>query len=516
MITQLSAQQREVVEQNNGLSSYLGNLEIGRPMTPRSWLYEDQDPDQVLKLWVNMLAQLENRSTFEQRVYHFELPQLEKWGPQGGVEPMKDLVSLAERGFKTAPLVTEFESDAWLIAKREAYRQLFGEQEGMLRPLQAQKVVDDMRLRDTLETNSGWPLFTTRKRPDVVTASVRDAENGSWKTYPAIALFRNYNRKTRLVWMFPMSANIAEGQFQQCLQMFLRQRLTPFLAPWEGFEFVKKSVSEGYADSAKAWCASDFSTTDETFTINHTRQVYDVIGRAFQPQYRRDLWVTLENMHKIPLVIGHDKIIVGEHGVSSGSTWTNFVETIFDKIFALYNGIREGYAIGDDIAYLTKKSSVNMFPKMLATSAGNLGLVVNPEKVSAEPDHLKSLQRLFQRGYKDQVGLVRGVYPTIRALKSSIFPEKFHNPELWSSNMFCARQFMILENCVDHPLFVEFVHFVCKGQKDLIPFAKLNDADLRKIQATSRLVPGLNPTYNQEKRDKPLHSFDSIKVARKM
>lgn len=41
----LTAHQREIVENNNGMTRYLSALEEGRPATPRSWLYEDKAPE---------------------------------------------------------------------------------------------------------------------------------------------------------------------------------------------------------------------------------------------------------------------------------------------------------------------------------------------------------------------------------------------------------------------------------------------------------------------------------------
>lgn len=82
--------------------------------------------------------------------------------------------------------------------------------------------------------------------------------------------------------------------------------------------------------------------------------------------------------------------------------------------------------------------------------------------------------------------------------------------------MFCTRIFMILENTIDTPCFGEFAKYVVEGHRDLKPFAKKTAAELDAIQQTARRLHGLNPTYNQEKMDKPLSAFTSIQFVKSL
>lgn len=499
MIIQLSESQRAVIRDNNGLYLYLKHLAQGKEATPRSWLYERIEPDEILHNWMEQLSVLEKGNTFEKAVFQFDISQVSKWGPQGAVAPIKELIPLLESSFHE-PVTPNADSDPdWDRAKQEVARRI-KRLAGALRPRDYRNVVDNMRLRDTLESNSGWPLFTKRNKPEVKASSIEDAENGRWKDYPAIVLFRNYNQKTRPVWMFPMSTNLVEGAFLQPLQEALMRADDAFFSPWTGFEKVRRVVTAAY-EANRFLSASDFSNTDEHFGKWATLQVFDVIKDCFPSSYHERLLESLMHMQSIPLVIGLDEQMVGWHGVSSGSNWTNFVETIFDYILSEYvhrsiwkpwtTGL---YAIGDDMAWQQLAYNPD-FADELEQLAAAVGQVVKAEKTTNDPDKVKSLQRLFQRGYKvPGSNLVRGVYSTIRALKSSVYPEKFHNPKSWSSDMFCARQFMILENCVDHPLFDQFVKFICTGNEHLIPFAKQNAAELDKITRVSKHLRGLNPT----------------------
>nr|UAW00406.1 MAG: RNA-dependent RNA polymerase [Porcine picobirnavirus] len=535
--TKLQQHEIDIIQSNAGMKLYLRGLSAGKNFTPRSSLYniegktEMLEPDAILDRWKAILCQLEKGSEYEQKVFQFDSRQLEKWGPQGGVAPIDELLEeIVYPTFSGDTHPSAFSSDElWQEAKHCATRALMRSGARSLRPASYHSVIDDMRARDTLESNSGWPLFTRRNKPEVITQSIEEAENGLWKTYPAIALFRNYNNKTRLVWMFPMSANLVEGSFFQPLQSVLMKGPLgkTFLAPWNGFETVRQRITSAYS-SNEAIAASDFSSTDAHFQLSSTMEVFDVISPCFQPQYRAPLKESLTHMHTIPLLIGVDKQLVGEHGVSSGSNWTNFIETIFDLILSFYVRLKEQhefsrfgkdevyhglYAIGDDMSWCVDKRHYDAdFAKRLEAYGKSVGQEVRADKTTNNIDDVKSLQRLFQRGYLREDQQVRAVYPTIRALKSLVYPERMHKKQLWSRDMAAMRAIMILENTVDHPLYSEFVKFVAKGDPHLVEFAKYSANKQRQIARKSKLVPGLNPTYNQERRDSDITQFETVKL----
>lgn len=329
-----------------------------------------------------------------------------------------------------------------------------------------------------------------------------------------------------------MSANLVEGSFFQPLQSTLmKSRFAwTFLSPWDGFETVRDLITHWYQDgvpqrerntkqmfhSHAYLAASDFSGTDEHFKLDASEQVYDVLKSCFQPRYRMQLWESIAYMHEIPLIISDTEKITGEHGVASGSNWTNFIETIFDWILQYYIGLQcdavygPGYAIGDDMTWVFRYYD-ETFAQFLEDKCEEVGQVVKSEKTTNDPDKVKSLQRLFQRDYLRPDGQVRAVYSTIRALKSLVYPERFHKPESWSKDMEAIRDFMILENCVDHPLFESFCRFVAAGDPNLYTFARLSARKQNELFRKSKLIPGLNPTYNQEKRNSSISEFNSVK-----
>nr|QQM16258.1 putative replicase [Rutsystermes virus] len=523
----IPAELASVIADNVGLTAFLALLEKGRSATPRSWLYEKEPPNSVLNRWLESLQTLEQSSDpFVKKVLTFDREKLKVWGPQGAVPPLTTSIKKVDEYYSSPKASPAFSDPDWLQAIHDTRLDLFGPR-CKLRPASYLKVVDDMRMRDTLSTNSGFPDFQRRSDPAVKSRAIADAASGKWIDYPAILLFRQYFGKLRQVWMFPMATNLVEGSFTQPIMAAMRARAAQNriardgLAPWTGFTDVKRVVSEWYADPNSYIFGGDFTGMDIHMRESQMEQVFCLLAPLFTAESRTLLHASLMNANRIGLLLSRTHWMpqgTNAHGLASGSNWTQLPETLFQFILNRYMAAKMNTwfamcAIGDDSATNTPISNYPMAPKLIPVYE-SVGMEANISKQSDSPEELTFLQRLFQRGYT-KTGQVRAVYPTIRALETSVFPERWHK-ENWNSNMFAVRQYMILENCVDHPLFEEFVKFIVRGQKDLIPFAKLSAKALVKYQAEANLIPNLNSTYNQEKRDAGLADFESIKIAQAM
>lgn len=517
-IHKLSTAEKSVIENNSRLNAYLTSLNKYQPPTPRSWLYENTPPERVLNNWLSCLRQLKTGSVYEQNVYEFDMSQLSKWGPQGGHPPILEARSLLDQSFQNVSARFDPKRVHWDSAILEAIEYFRKYQIGNLRAASINTVVNRMHFDSKLYSNSGWPSFTKRNVKATLAQAIADCTSRACLEFPAIALFRFYNMKLRLVWMFPESENLLESTVVQPMLDSLINAQLPFFTPWIGFDAVKKQITEAY-DRGLVVAASDFSSTDAHFKAETSESIFPVVASLLQEETAAVAHDTILRMHNIPLVISKDLQCVGSHGVSSGSSWTNLIETIFDIVFgyyvsrSLHRRVEPLFAIGDDMAW-TLETYDERFPMMLESLGNSVGQDINKDKTYNYPDKVKTLQRLFQKGYRRSDGVLRGVYSTVRALKSSIYPERYHPPKLWSPQNFAIRQFEILENVVDHPLFVEFVTFVCRGNSHLIDFAKLERSEIDKYQRASKLLPGLNSTYNQEKQGLAIADFESIRIAR--
>jgi hypothetical protein len=504
-----------------GLSLYLNNLNRGRQATPHSWLYEfDKDTD-VLARWIEIMQAANNKNKFGEEFCRFDLKQVEKFGPQGEIPPIssKECWEVVEPMYSSSTFDDPDALKEWFPKAHEFGRKLFGDQALRNRPLAPEAVVKDMARRDTLTTNSGFPRFT--KRSKTYPEEIRDARNPNALPlqYPAVILFRHYYGKLRPVWMFPMSTNLIEAGYalkiQSCVTQSPLQWVRDYCTPWLGFEHVKSVLTQQWPDKAVI-SGGDTTKMDAHMRRAQIRLVYEIVKWLFQEQYWDGLHLSLMNVNEIDLLWSFDKnkytVIRGTHGLASGSSWTQLTETVL-QLFMAYIAGTHGQGIGDDFYWLP-----GMQADELVDHLERFGLPANPSKQSVEKDSLTFLQRYFHQDFLSrESGTTLGAYyPTIRALGSMLWPEKFHSPKVWNSDMFCIRNYMILENCVDDPCFDEFVRFVVLGHKDMIPFAKKSAKTLNAVQRQARSVPGLFPNYNQEKLSKPLSSFASINVAKEL
>lgn len=503
----------DTIQSNNGLSLYLQNLSRGRDMTPHSWLYERESSEDTLKRWIPIMESANNKTPYGKEFNSFDLNQVKKFGPQGGIPPIdsKEVWDVIE------PLYSPTEYDS-----PDALSKWFGDAEKFGRevfrnlrrstPLPYESVLKDMARRDTLSTNSGYPRFTRRKKTQML--EVQDARAGLAYDYPAIILFRYYYGKLRPVWMFPMSVNLIEASFALKIQSELAispiKWVREYCTPWQGFEFVKRVLTD-------QWSGQQIDGGDTTKMDAHMRPaqltiVFHIVKWLFQERYWEELHRSIMHINDIDLLIGQDTMLRGLHGLASGSSWTQLSETVL-QLFMAYEAKTLGQGIGDDFYWISDMSA-----EELVSFLGEFGLPANETKQSVGKDSLTFLQRYYHQGFfsREDARVLGAYYPTIRALGSMLMPEKFHDPKVWNSDMFCIRNYMILENCVDDPSFGEFVKFVAHGHKDMIPFAKKTTSELDGILKKARSVPGLFPSYNQEKLTKPLSSFEAIKIARQL
>lgn len=498
---------------NSSLSLYLRNLNRGREATPHSWLYEKEPAKSTLQRWIPIMESANNKTKFGELFNQFDQKQIEKFGPQGAVPPItsKECQEVIEPLYSP----TEYDSPDALsqyFDKAEEFAKVAFGNLLRLRPKRFKSVVDDMAARDTLVTNSGFPRFA--RRSTVLEEEIQDAETELAYEYPAIILFRQYNGKLRPVWMFPMSVNLIEFSFSQPIQDALQKSpakwIRDYLSPWKGYENVKETLTT-------QWSGQNIDGGDTTKMDAHMRPaqiqlVYEIVKWLFQKQYWDELHSSLMHICKIDLLYSESQAYVGTHGLASGSGWTQLTETILQLFMAWCAGVT-GQGIGDDFYWVA-----DMTADELVDYLAKFGLPANPSKQSVSKDELTFLQRLNHQGFfsREDEHVLGAYYPTIRGLNSMLQPEKFHKPKDWNSDMFCIRNYMILENCVDDPCFDEFLKFVVRGHKDMIPFAKKTASELNAIQRRARLVPGLNPSYNQEKRERPLSEFVSIQLAKNL
>lgn len=212
----------------------------------------------------------------------------------------------------------------------------------------------------------------------------------------------------------------------------------------------------------------DFSAYDTTVSGQLQKSSFDYIRSLFQPQFHSELDEIAKRFSSISLITP-DGIIAGEHGVPSGSTFTNEVDSIAQYLIAkTLNLSDEQFDIqGDDGAYRTSN------PEALKDAFREFGLLVNDGKSYVSDNFIIYCQNMYHIDYIRN-DLIGGIYPTYRALNRIIYLErfdKFLEDEISGEDYFSIRTIAILENCKHHPLFPEFVEYIYKLDKYSLNFS---------------------------------------------
>lgn len=333
---------------------------------------------------------------------------------------------------------------------------------GRLRPLSTAKAAEYIKNN----TNSGLPFMVKKGR--VKEQVVKDLGNLLKREDPCVLFTRTQeNNKTRSVWGFPIADTLNEMMFYRPLLEYQRNLFwrSAVNSPEEVDIAITKlidfSQSQGYD-----LVSIDFSTYDASIKSKLQDSCFNYIKSLFQAQYHEQIDYIANRFKTIGLVTP-DGILNGPHGVPSGSTFTNEVDSIAQYLIA--NEFRENlYSFqiqGDDGAYATSD------PNGLIEHFKSYGLSVNDDKSYISKDYLVYLQMLYHIDYrKDKY--IGGIYPTFRALLRLCYQERFveFKEDISGKDYYAIRTLSILENCKHHPLFTDLVKYVAQLDKySLIP-----------------------------------------------
>lgn len=504
----------DIIAKNNSLQVYLGGIEAGKKSTRPSWLFETvKHKSSVFADWSRIMDRELRTTQWYESMLEFENSKLDKLGPQGAVPAFgsSELTLIMEPEFEKSTFDSELVFKSLFSKAHEFGKILFHKYALSESPKSLNEVIDDMHSRDALHTSSGFPLMS--KRFQNLDVEMRYAETGEWHNFPALLLFRSYRGKIRMVWIYPMSRNLAEFRYSQPVQHFLSERapkwVQNWVTPWLGFNFVKEQITSLWS-SFNCVYGGDTTAMDAHMRRAQIRVVYEIIKWLFKPEFHSELYDVLMQVTDIPLICTRTQAIFGNHGIASGSGWTQLTETIFILFISWLTNVTEGMGEGDDFIWFTKGFSWNK--KLIATYLMKFGLPAKESKQSASMKETMFLNRTFYRDFysRENNKILGAYYSTLWALNTMIFPERWFTTYDWQ--LFAIRCISILENCCDDPEFPEFIKFVAKGSVYLQTFSRLKREEQDAVQAKARLVTGLFPNYNQEKKEKPISEYISVKL----
>ena len=404
-------------------------------------------------------------------------------------------------------------SESFGLGKLDIHFEMEPLDRGTLRPISLNKAL--LLLKNN--TNSGLPYYTRKGK---VKQRAFDDFNELMKfEYPCILFTRTQEQnKTRDVWGYPIADTMNEMRYYAPLLDY--QRKLEYRAALISPDAVSRGITRiiKYCNTRDRYIvvSIDFKAYDKSFRAKLQKASFHYIKSKFQIRYHYEL-DTISGRFRTIGIVTPTAILKGDHGVPSGSPFTNEV----DSIGQVKAKERAGFVInddefqvqGDDGVYLVPEDRVDEFYQCFE----DVGLDINRDKSYLSKDYAIYLQCLFHKDYESN-GIISGIYPIYRALNRILFQERwstFEDYDLSGKDYYSIRTLCILENCKYHPLFREFVKFVYELDKySLDP----SDQGISHYVQMMESIQGAGEILNHQHGDnfRGIKSFESYKLAREM
>lgn len=480
------------------LTLHLDRLKAGDSTVITSALGKSHDPYKVLDSWNSIFES--KLSSMNQTLIDLEYSNKSKFGPRSISKPWSERISSIESYYDGKLGKLPF----------DLYSGLKNDARGRLRPLSIEAAVKQLKN----STNSGLPYYCDKgiikdrlkQRMDYL-LSRRD---------PCILFTRTQEGdKTRDVWGYPASDTTEEQRYYRPMLDF--QSKLSWRSALIGPDEVSKAITNlilSARASDQLILSGDISKFDASVCFDLVRACFYYIKQLFQPDYRPGLDRILDRFSTIELLTP-DGIVTGVHGVPSGSTFTNEVDSIVHFIILSSLGISSlNYQVqGDDFVVRLSEPKLPELKRRYSEAR----LIINDKKSYVSKDFAIYLQNLFHIDYMND-GVIGGIYPTYRALCRIMFQERwsrFEDYHLGGIDYYSIRTISILENCKHHPLFRDLVEFVYNLDKYSLRFSREAISKYDSYLGNSSGTGGF--LYNQYGDNvKGINNFQTVKIIREL
>lgn len=427
-----------------------------------------------------------------------EMNQRSKFGPRSIAVPWSQRKGNLEDSFKSS-------------RTKQIDVKIRDEMRPILRPLSLQSASDYLKN----DTNSGLPYYARKGK--VKQKALDEFDKLISSEYPCILFTRTQEqKKTRNVWGYPIADTLNEMRYYFPLLSYQKKLSyrSALLGPNKVDESLTKLILKA-RDNGLSIISIDFSAYDTSVKSNLQYNAFKYIKSLFQNEYAKDIDYIARRFNTISIVTPSG-IIRGSHGVPSGSTFTNEVDSIVQYMLAM----SKPYVLpdliqiqGDDGAYAIPEDQIDDFYDVFR----NVGLNVNEDKSYVSKDYCVYLQNLHHVDYMKN-GVIGGIYPIYRALNRIIYQERwsrFEDEGILGKDYYSIRTISILENCKHHPLFEDFVKLVYKYDKYSLGFS---DHGLAKYIKFTNQTEGLGGILENQYGDdvRGIKSFEAYKIIKGM
>lgn len=455
------------------LRSYFGHVEVGNDVDYRTPFYNGKPREEILQAWAKIL---EPKLQGMEGLLKFENDLRAKVGPLSIMKPLKERMDDIQAYYDLIHL----DSEPLLPEAIDTLCKEWGKQIGGLRLRSQTHTWEKMKK----STSSGSPYFTKRRNcvEDTIPCDVsvdtmlqhlvEDTYSMcatlGWRGQEGGMSEDEVLTKQRVIWMFPMAANVSELQcYQPLIEGCQRFNLVP---AWNGNDYVDEAMTRLFDTKGKndVVICTDFEKFDQHFNAHMQQCAAEVLGRLFTPgDFDKWLADTFRIKYEIPLAYDFGRTLTGSHGMASGSGGTNADETLSHRCLQLEAAItagaelnRNSMCLGDDGVLTYPGADVD---HVIETYTKH-GQEMNESKQDVSKTEATYLRRWYSTEYRID-GVCRGVYSTFRALGKMSGQERFYDPDKWGPEMVELRYLSILNQCQWHPYREEFLDFCMKGDK---------------------------------------------------
>lgn len=453
-------------------------------------LGKNNDPNSLLSGWDKVFH--DNVSRMNSTLLEIEESNRGKYGPRSIQKPWKERKESLEAYFRNQT-ATPVSSSVSLGNK--------------LRPLSVSNATQLLKN----STNSGLPWYT--RKSDIKEDLMSDFEYYLDRQDPCVLFTRTQEQgKTRNVWGYPSADTLNEMRFYAPLLDYQKK------LSWRAALNSPDSVDRGVTNlvnnamiNGQKLVSIDFSSYDASVGKELQKVSFEYVKSLFQPGFAEEIEYIAHRFNTIGIVTP-DGIWQGPHGVPSGSTFTNEVDSLaqFSVISNLGTVDESTMQIqGDDGAYAVWADSLENTFKGFEQH----GLKVNEEKSITADDHVVYLQKLYHNDYRLSDGLIGGIYSTYRALSRLVYQERWSNfvdEGISGEDYYSLRAISILENCKYHPLFEELVKYVVEIDDKNLRFTENGLRSYIRMQQKDGTVGNITNQYGDKGNIKSFASYKLI------
>ena len=317
---------------------------------------------------------------------------------------------------------------------------------GRLRPVSWDRATKQL----VATSNSGLPFMV--RKGNLKTKSSEEVMDVGY--FPCVLFTRTQEQgKTRDIWGYPVRDTLRE------LEVYIPWLEVEKALPWRtallGPDYVDTAISRLLLNKSadlRVVCV-DFSQFDATISPRNAMNAFEYIASHFQDP------AAINPILEAFTTIGiwtPDGEISGPHGVPSGSTFTNAVDSVVQFQLAGVDPARCQIQ-GDDGVYLVTQSEHDSLVERFRSG----GLSFNEDKSNVfETQEAVYLQRYYHPDFRRHDGELGGVYSAYRAFMRLKYLERWTDLDAYGitgRDYFSIRAVMILENCKYHPAFRDLV-----------------------------------------------------------